>query len=107
MINRDELLVKRLVAETVEVPGVGTVKVRGLSRGEVFDLRAKNLNVEELEVQTIALCMVEPMLSTDDVRTWMYNAPTNEIDAVFGKIRELSGLSEGAQKSDGTGSDDR
>lgn len=105
-MNRDDLLVKRLIAEPVELPGVGTIMVRGLSRGEVFDLRAKDLSVAELEVQTIALCMVDPVLSTDDVRDWSYNAPAHEIDLVFAKIRQLSGLSEGAQKSNGTGADD-
>lgn len=105
-MDKATLLVNRLMAEPVEIPGVGTVRVRALSHGEILDLRKKGFEPEELELHMVALCMVEPELTADDVREWSYNSPGGEIDYVTRKIRELSALVEGAQKSGREGADD-
>ena len=102
MLDRNDLLVRRLLEEDVDIPDVGTVRVRGLSRGEVFDLRGDDISLAELEIRTLAACLIEPVISVDDAREWYYGAPQNETGLVLERIRKLSALDEGAQKSNGT-----
>lgn len=105
-MDKADLLVRRLMAEPVDIPGVGTVQVRGLSHGEILDLRDKGLEPRDLELTMVALAMVDPELSTDEVREWAYASPGGELDIVTRRIRELSGLGSGAQKSGGESVDD-
>lgn len=106
-MDKNLLLGNRLAEDKVEIPDLGYVRVRALARGEVFDLRHKNTkNPGDLEIATITMCLVEPELTAAEVRQWYYAAPSGEIEVVFAKIRELSGLDEGAQKSDRAGADD-
>lgn len=107
-MDKADLLRRRILEAEVKIGDVGAVTVRGLSRGEVFDLRAKDYeNLADLEIATITLCLVDPVMSADEVRQWYYAAPSGELEAVFTKIREISGLDEGAQKSNGTSPDAR
>jgi hypothetical protein len=94
------LLKSRLGEKTIEIPGVGEVTVRGLSRGEVLLLQKTSNNPTQLEQKIIAVGMVEPKLSEKDVATWQKAATSGEIDRVVDVINELSGLGQGATKSD-------
>jgi len=96
-----ELLLKARVPEAwVEIPGVGSVRVRGLSRGEVFVLQKtqQDKDVARYERKTIALGMVEPQLTELEVQAWQEASPAGELERVGAKIRELSGLQETAEK---------
>lgn len=104
-MDKADLLRRRIQEAEVKIDELGVVIVRGLSRGEVFDLRQKKLSLSDLEIATITMCLVEPVMSEDEVRQWYYAAPSGELEGVFHKIREISGLVEGAQKSNGTGTD--
>lgn len=77
--------------ETVEIPDVGEVKVRGLSRAEVVQMQAF-ANIDEMEVATLAAGLVEPALSADEVKQWRSTRDSAEIQPVCDKILELSGL---------------
>lgn len=99
------LLKPRVPEAEVELPGFGTVRVRGLSRGEALALnKGKELGIIKdtatWERKIVALAMVEPTFTEDEVEQWQ-NASTagGELDAVTDKITELSGLSEDADKS--------
>ena len=98
MIDRDAFLKHRLGERVVELPGVGMVRVRGLSRQEVFDLQ-KIKDVEQMERRVVFLALVEPKLSEEDIAGWYENAPAGEVDLIVTPIQELSGLAEGAAKS--------
>lgn len=87
----------KLHEETVEVPDVGTVTVRGLSRGEVFKLQQKALNPDDLEVHLLVRGMVDPELTKDEVVTWRDEAMGDVIDPISTRIMELSGLAPGQQ----------
>lgn len=100
-----ELLFKpRLPEEDVEIEGVGTVRVRGLSRIEAIHVQAAK--GAEQERRILALGMVEPALTEDEVKLWQKASPAAEIEKVAGRITVLSGLAEDsaktAYKSDGS-----
>jgi hypothetical protein len=93
--------------EDVEIPGVGTIRVRGLTRIEVLSVRKAADNADSvdgprmlvLERKLLAAGLVEPTLTEDEVRTWQDHSPAGQIDRVAEKIQELSGLSEGSDKA--------
>lgn len=95
---RDRLLKPRINEGTVDIEGVGTVRVRGLTRGEVFQAQQIK-GTEAMERKIVAMGMVDPAMNEDDVKTWQRSSPAGELDAVANKIQELSGLGKGAEKS--------
>jgi hypothetical protein len=90
--------------DDVEVKDMGAVRVRGLSRGEVFMMRKHQadggLKTEDAwERRMLSLALVEPAMTEDEVGAWQRVSPAGEMEPVSQKIQELSGLSEGADKS--------
>jgi hypothetical protein len=92
------LLKPRVPEGTVDLEGIGTVRVRGLSRGEVY-MTQQAKGTEAMERKILALGMLDPALTEDEVRAWQQNSPAGEIEPVADKIRDLSGLNKGADKS--------
>lgn len=91
--------------DTVEIPGIGHVVVRGLSRGEVFVMQKARADgriktEEHWERRLLSLAMVIPPLTEAEVGKWQGVCPAGELDPVAQKVRELSGLREDADKSD-------
>ncbi len=80
-----------LPRDTVEVPGVGEVEVRGLSRAEVIQMQTAG-SVDEMEVKTIAFGMVDPQLTEEEVRQWRSTKESVEVRPVSDRILELSGM---------------
>lgn len=86
--------------EDVELPGGATVKVRGLTRYELL-LNAKgDIDALTIERRNVSTCMVEPAMSEDQVAQWQRSSPPGVIGKITDVIRRLSGLAEGAAKSD-------
>lgn len=84
----------------VELPGGRRVKVRGLTRYELL-LNAKGADDAALiERRNLATCMVEPKMTLAQVEKWQKSSTPDVIGKVTNAIRELSGLAEGASKSD-------
>lgn len=101
MIDKELLLKRRLNEREVEIPGVGTVRVRGLSRAEALACqKVGTSDVGALEQKILHLGLVDPRLTEVEVAEWYAAAPAGEIDPVTTAIQELSGLGEGAGKSD-------
>jgi hypothetical protein len=94
-----KLLTSRMPTDEVEIPGVGTVTVRGLSRGEVFAIRKVANGDQDVERKTLARAMVEPEFTEDEAGQWQAASPAGELEPVTKRIQELSGLAEGADKS--------
>jgi hypothetical protein len=94
------LLKARLPEDTVAIDGIGEIRVRGLSRGEVFAIQKVSKGTADFERRTLACGLVDPAMTEDEVRQWQDAAPAGELEPVGDKIRELSGLVKGADKSD-------
>lgn len=77
-----------------------TVRVRGLTRYEMILTRKNTEDPAVIEQRTIAFCMVKPRMSTDQVEGWQRRTGPMVIAPVTEAIRDLSGLGEGADKSD-------
>lgn len=99
----DDLTAPR-AAETEEVtlPSNGKkVVVRGLTR---FELVVSGKGTDDsalIERRNVKVCLVQPQLTMAQVEAWQRNPATiRDFQVVTEKIRELSGLSEGADKSD-------
>lgn len=96
-MDKSKLLAPRLAERDVDVPGVGTVRVRGLTRAEVATIGSR----DGLEAERVALSLglVDPRLTQDEVGQWQASAPAMEIQPVLLAINELSGMTRAAQKS--------
>lgn len=78
------------------------VRVRGLSRYEWF-LAGKNTDgdANAFEAELIAMGMDEPRLTKKQAEAWRKKAGSYaDISAVSDRIRKLTGVDEGADKSD-------
>ncbi|MFR9804615.1 hypothetical protein ACL02T_20365 [Pseudonocardia sp. RS010] len=90
--TKESLLASRMPTDEVEIPGVGTVRVRALSRSEALSIRSGELPVLEFERTLLALAVVEPALSKDDVQAWQDACPATGLEPVIGSILTLSGM---------------
>lgn len=99
-IGKDLLLARRLGEYEVEVPGVGTVIVRALSRVEALELKGQEIELLEWERKVLAVAMVNPALTEDEVRQWQEVSPAGELEPVTSAVLDISGLNgEAAQEA--------
>jgi hypothetical protein len=91
-IDKAALLARRLPERDVELAGIGSVRVRGLSRAESLDI--PELSGAAREATIIARGLVDPVLSVAEVQAWMAAAPAGEFEVVSTAIGQLSGLLE-------------
>lgn len=99
---KGKLLAKRAGVETekYEIPGVGEITLRGLTRAEM--LAAEKRAAGDLAAQEryiLSWAIVDPKLTVDDIRTWQDNSQPMEINGVASAINRLSGIGKDAQKS--------
>lgn len=86
----------------VQLPGGMVVRVRELSRAEVLRIR-KEAGDDALKIERLSLVagMVNPRMTVDEVAAWQRSSGVNRaIGVVQQRIQELSGMFEGAPKSD-------
>jgi hypothetical protein len=91
-LDRDALLAERFGVEDVEIPGVGTVQVRPLSRAEALEIQGVELPAAVMEQRLISKAMVSPKLSEEDVATWQRNSAAGEMEPIGEAIMRLSGM---------------
>lgn len=97
-MDKQLLLKSRLPEADVDVPGVGTVRVRGLSRSEV--MAAQNIpDPAARERRMLALGMVDPQLTEAEAGQWQQASPAGELEPVTTRIGQLSGVVDDAAKS--------
>lgn len=83
----------------------GKVRVRALTRGEVFLMNAARASGEikteaDWEQHMVAYAMVQPTLTRRQVAAWQgSDLAGGDLEKVTNRISELSGMSEGADKS--------
>jgi hypothetical protein len=97
--------VDALPVEDIEIPGVGTVKVRGLSRFESLLVGKADGDAAATERAIIRYGLVEPALTEAEIRDWLQVAPNAHVDPITKAVARLSGMLEdsakAAYKSDG------
>src|ERR1700743_692476 len=99
MLTKEQLLKQHFGVEEHEIEGIGTVKVRSLTRSEALAVVGKELDKAASGRYLIATGMGRPTAAGEDVKPWQDNSPAGEIQAVAKLITKLSGLTDGAPKS--------
>jgi len=96
-----ELLARRAIPERdVEIPELGTVRVRGLTRGEVLQLKRElDTDFAAFEAGMLACGLVRPELDIAGAKAWQEAARPTEIDPVITAIMELSGMEATAERT--------
>lgn len=99
-MDKAALLRPHLAEVDVTLPDGGVVRVRALSRAEVFAFQALHAQGDAnlLDSRMLAAAMVDPELTEEEVGQWRAGAPNGEVDAVSDAILEVSGLKEGAAR---------
>lgn len=99
MIDKERLLKPRLAETIVEIPGLGQVRVRALSRVELHMLRGWSDTSESADVWVLARALVEPEITEAEALAALKASPGNELDPVFAAVNEMSDRGLGATKS--------
>lgn len=104
-MDKDLLFKPRLEEQELDLDGVGTVRIRALSRDEVATAREDNTDRKGTfdhagyEYQLLAVSMIDPELTVDEVERWARAAPAGELTTVVEAIQRLSKLDEESSKS--------
>lgn len=96
-MDKESLFKPRLPEDDVDVPGIGKLRVRGLNRIEAMQVQNAG-GTEATERKILALAMVDPKLTEDEVRQWQKAAPAGELEPVTTRVAELSGMAQGSDK---------
>ena len=97
-MDKAALFKPRCPEADVELPGVGTVRVRGLTRAEVIEIGKGANDGRDMEPYSLSLAMVDPKLTEDEVRQWIAVATFGELEQLNHRINELSGIAGRADK---------
>lgn len=101
VVTKEDLLKVRFGIEDFHLDGVGTVKIRSVSRELVMSLNSQDPPVTPIdrERQIVSAALVEPKLSVEDVTAWQASSPAGEIEPLTRAIMKLSGLGKDAAKA--------
>lgn len=108
-MDKSKLLADRvgLNTEDIEIEGVGTITVRGLSRFELLVAQKKHEgDTLKQERCVLSIAVLDPVLTEDDVASWQRTSPPMEIERVARAVNRLSGIGKDAAKSDVDGDGD-
>lgn len=100
-MDKAKLLAERFPTGEVEVEGVGTFNVRGMSRWELAMAAKAQESGGEMEFErfVLARCILGPDTFTEDeIGQWQKVAGPLELVTIGNKVNELSGLKKGAEK---------
>lgn len=101
-VSVTDLLAAGVPEDVAEIPGVGTVKVRGLTRAELHLLTKKdggNPSPETSDLFYFERGMVEPKVTEAQARSIFQSIGFGALQPVIAKISELSGVSRDDQKA--------
>ena len=96
-VDFEALLKPRITEHDFTIEGVGTVRVRALSRAEAHRAQrtGKNnapIDLEVMERRLIRMSMVLPKLTEAQVDLWMQAAPGGELTKLVNFITDISGM---------------
>jgi hypothetical protein len=80
---KSDLFEWRLPKDEVEIPGVGTITVRGLSRIEMLHAGRGEPDPETMERRMLAIAMVNPRLTETEAGDWQNISPAGELMRVL------------------------
>lgn len=86
--------------EDVKLANGKYVRVRGLSRAELLWTGKGTDDPAEIEQRTVSVCMVVPTMTVQQVKAWQESSQAPDLGMVTAAIRDLSGLGQGAAKSE-------
>ena len=98
-MDKQQLFKPRLAEDTVDVDDLGTVRVRALSRIEVFLAQQVIEDEPAFERKILRFGMVDPQLTEAEAGRWQKASPAGELQPVLDKIRKLSKMDDAASKS--------
>lgn len=93
-IDKKALLNQAFGTQDVEIPGVGTVTIRALTRGEAIRIQGDEMLAEEAECKLLALAMVDPVMTEDEIQEWQDTSPAGQMQPVIKAILAASGMVE-------------
>lgn len=96
-LDKNTLLGAALEQEDVKL-SIGIIRVRALSRGEVFRAQQAE-DAAATEIRLLAAGLVEPAMEEADVKGWYETGAFGDIRTVLEVLFRLSGLEPGASKS--------
>lgn len=102
LVSLDALLAAGVPEDVVEIPGIGFVKVRGLSRGELHLLTKKDGGEPSAETSDLFYFvhgLVDPRVTETQARKIFDAIGYGTLQPVIAKISELSGVSRDDQKA--------
>lgn len=98
-MDKSLLTAKRNKTEELEIPGIGTVTLRAITRSEAFRFVGKTMPEEKMEAIVLSLALVDPQMTEAEVAEWQSVASAGELQAVVEKALQISGLAEDSAKS--------
>lgn len=99
-MDKDALFERHLDEEDVPLPRGGSVRVRALTRDEALKVSDKEMSRKRMEQIILAKAMVDPVMTEDEIGKWQRASAAGEIQKVADVVQRLSGMVEGAAKSD-------
>jgi hypothetical protein len=97
-VDKNVLLNQTVPSGPVDIPGIGTVTVRGMTRYEMQMLGKIEAGDEVKERKILAMTMVDPTMSEGDVEAWQMCSPAGQINRVAMEVNRLSGIGRDAEK---------
>lgn len=91
-VDKEALLQRRLKQEDVEIPGVGSVTVRSLSRAEAQKIHGVGMDPGVLERKMLAMAMVDPVMTEDEIEVWQQSVDVGELSLVVDAVIGISGM---------------
>lgn len=101
-VSVEDLTTSRAAAreEDYELPGVGWIRIRGLSRAEFIEANKRfpdDMGAQERFI--LSRTVVIPRVTEAIAGQWQEASGINEINALAMHINQMSGLTKGADKS--------
>ncbi|HEV2784697.1 MAG TPA: hypothetical protein VGX25_35380 [Actinophytocola sp.] len=113
-LTADVLVKPSLTEDDHTIDGKGTIRIRAMSREEMYELRKKarikkdsdEIDNARYERLVVVACVVQPELDVNQALEWQRGSDAGELSGVVDAILDLSKLKDGASKSDLLGDGD-
>lgn len=97
-VTAEQLLSLTAKVEDVELEGLGTVTVRGLTRKEVLDIQDQMDDPAEADARSLSLVFVDPKLTIEQARQLQTVVSAGSLEPLNEAVARLSGMKPGAMK---------
>jgi len=98
-MDKNKLFETRLEEETYEIPEVGEVTYRAVSRTEQLYLTKIDDPVQR-EREMVVMAMVDPPMDINEVKRWQKASPGGELEHITVRIATISGMIDDEEETD-------